>query len=95
MTTTEMKVNLGNEFTISLKANPTAGYAWEAEYDENILDLKDKIFKPDFPATVGGKGKYKFVFSTVKTGKTDVVMFYKRQWETKSLEEKVFRIIIE
>ncbi len=92
--TEEMKVKLGKEFAIYLEANPTTGYDWEAEFDESILKLKDKYFEPDLPAAVGGGGKDKFVFLPVKTGRTNILMLYKRPWENKPLKEKVFQIFI-
>ena len=92
---TEIKVNSGQEFAISLKANPTTGYNWEAEFDESILKLKEKIFEPDSSAVIGGGGKDKFVFLPIKTGKTEIIMLYKRSWENSYVEEKVFWINIE
>jgi len=92
---TELKVNLGQEFTISLEANPTTGYDWELEFDTSTLKLKEKNFESNFPATLGSSGEDNFVFLPIKTGKTEIIMLYKRPWENNSLKEKVFRIIVE
>lgn len=92
---TEIKANLGKEFAISLKANPTTGYVWESKFDENFLKLKKEIFKPFSPEAVGTGGKEEFTFLPIKTGKTRVKMLYKRPWEKKAVDEKGFLIIID
>ncbi len=92
---TRIKASLGKEFAVSLDANPTTGYAWEAKFDEKFLELKKDIFKPFSPGAVGKGGREEFVFCTIKTGKTRIKMLYKRPWEEKSVEKKVFLIIID
>jgi inhibitor of cysteine peptidase len=91
---TEIKANLGKEFAISLEANPTTGYAWEAKFDDNFLKLKKEIFKSFSPGTIGKGGKEEFIFLPIKTGKTVVKMIYKRPWEKKAVNRKEFLIII-
>jgi predicted secreted protein len=94
MNIAEMKAGVRKEFTISLEANPTTGYRWEAKIDENILELKERSFEPYTPVAVGGGGKEKFTFIPIRTGETSITMRYKRPWEGAVIEEKTFRIII-
>jgi len=94
MNAVEIKASVRKEFTISLKANPTTGYRWEAKIDESILELKERSFELYTPVAVGGGGKEKFTFVPIKTGETSITMRYRRPWEMAVAEEKTFRIII-
>jgi inhibitor of cysteine peptidase len=95
-----MKVRLGKEFTISLEANPTTGYTWDADYDAHFLQLKEKKFKflaPQGPESVrplGSPGKAVFTFIPIKTGQTAIKMLYRRPWEKAPAQEEAFTVII-
>ena len=95
-----MNVSLGKEFTISLEANPTTGYTWEAICDAHFLKLKEKKFEPLAPKgsgsalPLGSPGKAVFTFIPIKTGQTTIKMIYQRPWEKTPTQEEVFTIII-
>jgi inhibitor of cysteine peptidase len=95
-----MNVNLGREFTISLEASPTTGYAWEANYDAHFLQLKEQKFEPLMPKgpesaqPLGSPGKALFTFIPLKTGQTTITMIYQRAWEKTPAEEEAFTVVI-
>ncbi len=91
---TEMKVKINKEFFLSLEANPTTGYRWEAIFDKNFLELKSEIYKPYSSEIIGGGGIDKFIFIPTRTGETTITMRYKRAWESNAYEEKAIKIII-
>lgn len=92
--TSEVKSAVLNEdFLITLPANPSTGYSWEAQYDENYLTLRSKDFVQDkgtSPDTVGAGGTEVFTFTPIKSGDTAITMLYKRSWEKEALETKEF-----
>jgi inhibitor of cysteine peptidase len=95
-----MKVNLGQEFTISLEASPTTGYTWEANYDAHFLQLKEQNFEPLTPKgpesarPLGSPGKTVFTFIPIKSGQTTITMIYQRTWEKTPAQEEAFTVII-
>ncbi|MFZ5449865.1 MAG: protease inhibitor I42 family protein [Thermodesulfobacteriota bacterium] len=97
---TKMNVSLGKEFNISLEANPTTGYTWEANYDAHFLKLKGKRFEPLAPKgretmpLLGSPGKAVFTFIPLKTGQTTIKMIYQRPWEKTPAQEEEFTVVI-
>ena len=96
----KVNVTLGKEFSISLEANPTTGYTWEANYDVNFLQLKEKRFKvlqakgAEPALRPGSPGKAVFTFLPIKTGQTTVKMICQRSWEKSPAQEETFAVII-
>jgi inhibitor of cysteine peptidase len=95
----KMNVSLGKEFTISLEANPSTGYTWEANYDADMLKLTETRFEPSSPKgpsspPLGSSGKAVFRFNPIKVGQTKVKMVYQRPWEKNPVQEEVFTVII-
>ncbi len=91
---TEVKpVTIGEEFLITLDSNPSTGYSWEADFDENYLMFKSKDFVPGKvnSEVVGAGGKEIFTFAPINAGETMVTMSYGRSWESKATEVKVFK----
>ena len=89
-----MNVSLNNDFTLSLESNPTTGYSWEPTFDSTFLSLKRRDFEASDSRSIGTGGIEKFTFVPIKTGETEIIMIYKRPWESKSADEKSFRLII-
>ena len=86
-------IGVNQEFVIALGSNPTTGYSWQESYDETILGLVEKTYKPGEEAKqgkVGAGGVEYFRFKALKTGKTEVTLVYKRPWEEEILDQKVF-----
>ncbi len=84
---------VGEEFLITLPANPSTGYSWEADFDENYLFLRNKDFVNSKinPEIVGAGGTEVFTFAPIKAGETTIIMNYGRPWESKPSETKVFK----
>ena len=87
-----ISTSVNREFVIALDSNPTTGYNWEASYDESMLSMVEDRYCPDEKAEglVGAGGTQYFRFKTLKTGKTEITVTYKRAWETGFADQKVF-----
>jgi inhibitor of cysteine peptidase len=90
-------IGVNQEFVIALGSNPTTGYSWQESYDNTILELVEKTYKPGEEAKqglVGAGGVEYFRFKALETGKTEITLVYKRSWEEEILDQKVFTINI-
>jgi inhibitor of cysteine peptidase len=90
-----MNVSLNNDFILSLESNPTTGYHWEATFSSAFLELKRRDFEVSDTGSIGKGGIEKFTFLPIKTGETEIIMIYKRPWESKPADERSFRIVID
>jgi len=91
-------IGVNQEFTIALNSNPTTGYSWQESYDESVLELVEKSYRPGAkaePEVVGAGGTEYFQFKALQPGETELVMTYKRVWEEEYLEQLVFTVNIE
>jgi predicted secreted protein len=88
------KVN--EPFTISLPANPTTGYEWNADYDYVLLKLESAEFESTNSQTVrvGRGGTSVFVFTPIKPGKSTIRFVYKRSWENIVADTRAFHVEI-
>jgi len=92
----EIEIGVGKKFIIALDSNPTTGYNWEADFDEDFLKLVQDEFKPaEDEDLVGAGGQQRFTFKGVKIGKTKVTLTYKRSWEEDFVDQKVFEVSVE
>lgn len=92
----EIEIGVGKKFIIALDSNPTTGYNWEADFDEDFLKLVQDEFKPaEDKDLVGAGGQQRFTFKGVKIGKTKVTLTYKRSWEEGFIDQKVFEVSVE
>jgi inhibitor of cysteine peptidase len=90
-------IGVNQQFVIALGSNPTTGYGWQESYDQTMLELVEKTYRPGEEAkqgVVGAGGVEYFRFKAVKTGETEITLVYKRQWEEEFLEQKIFTIDI-
>ena len=92
-------IGINQEFVIALGSNPTTGYMWQESYDENMLELVEKTYKPGKEAKqglVGAGGVEYFRFKPLKTGETEITLVYKRPWEEPTPQDvtKVFTVSI-
>jgi len=74
---TTVNVDDGNIIELSLKANPTTGFAWAiTTVDENILlQTSDSTYDADSDA-LGSGGVETFNFGTIKSGTTTLELAY-------------------
>ena len=84
-------VQVGDTYKLLLDSNPTTGYKWFAEFDENFLELVDQRYQLDSSA-VGAGGKEVIVFRGIAAGVAEVVLTYKRPWEDEALKTESFNI---
>ena len=87
---------LNEPFTISLPANPSTGYEWNADYDYVLLKEESAQFEraTSETARVGSGGTSVFVFTPIKPGKTTIRFVYKRSWENIVADTRAFRVEI-
>ncbi|KIX11116.1 hypothetical protein X474_25745 [Dethiosulfatarculus sandiegensis] len=96
-----MKVKAGEEFTISLKANPTTGYGWQlvSPLDPNLLKLMGSRFerKPSQQKLMGAGGHTVWTFKALGPGKADLLFHYQRPWEKdqEPARRKSFTVVID
>ena len=90
----EIVTSLGETFSIELEGNPTTGYGWEPQLDDDRLRLVERHYQPA-GSGIGGGGKEIFTFQPVKTGSAHVTFEYKRPWDTTPAERQDFRLRIE
>ena len=86
-----IEVRKKEEFSIVLDSNPTTGYRWEANFDSEIIKLIRKEFT-QLRDGIGAKGKERFDFMALSEKETCITMVYKRQWEDKTINTKLFTI---
>ena len=90
--------SVNQEFVIAPGSNPTTGYSWQETYNETMLKLIDKTYKPGEEANVilvGAGGVEFFQFTALKKGGTEINFVYKREWEEGVIEEKVFSVNVQ
>ncbi len=76
-----IRAKVGEPFTITLPANPSIGYQWNANYDYYQVSLDSSQFEKGPSEGVGAGGESVFVFKPLRPGKTTISMVYKRPWE--------------
>jgi inhibitor of cysteine peptidase len=80
--TESLEKTVGDAFTITLDSNPSTGYSWAAEYDENYLSLTSSTYESNAdPELVGAGGRERFEFKAIKAGETEITLSYRRPWE--------------
>lgn len=92
----EIDVNLGEEFVIVLDGNPTTGYQWMTEnIDEAFIKFLSSKYEPS-SNTPGSGGRYVWTFRAVAQGKSNITMKYLRPWEKdiEPIKKQVFSINI-
>jgi predicted secreted protein len=61
---TVKKIKVNESFVIELKSNPTTGYSWKADFDEEYLSLAEPEYIPNQPELIGSGGVEKFTFKS-------------------------------
>jgi len=80
----ELKVTIGDSFTVTLCSNPTTGFEWEEAVisDTSVLRETEREFQAPGPgAPTGAAGKEVWTFEALKQGASTVSMAYSRPWE--------------
>ncbi len=90
--------NPGTTFQVVVKSNPTTGYSWRlgAKPDKRLVVLDNSRYVAPKTTLVGAGGQEIWVFKTLRSGKTQIVLEYARPWEKniKPVETRVYKVII-
>ena len=64
----------GQNFTITLRSNPSTGYHWEPQFDSTALTLTNSVFvsDPNPNKLVGVPGSQVFTFQGLAKGTTTI-----------------------
>ena len=78
-----IKVQVGQEFTITLEANATTGYQWQfvKPLDESSFQLISSEYVADKTNRVGSGGEQVWVLKALKAGEQTISFKYVRPWE--------------
>jgi len=82
----EVKVAVGDSFTLTLCSNPTTGFQWEPAQisDQTVLEEVDHKFvspESDPPPPPGTPGQEIWTFKALKEGESTISIDYSRPWE--------------
>ncbi|MPM08179.1 hypothetical protein SDC9_54491 [bioreactor metagenome] len=74
-------LSVGDTAGVTLKGNPTTGYAWYYSFStDGVLTETKNSYTPD-SALTGAGGTYVWNFKAVQPGKTTITFKYYRSWE--------------
>ena len=78
-----IEVGVGEEFAVTLEANPTTGYRWRlAEpFDRDALELVGSEFERPETDLFGAGGEEVWTFRAKRQGRAVVRLEYVRPWE--------------
>jgi len=88
--------NFDDQIIIELDSNPTTGYVWVVNFDDEYLSLASDTYFPDSTEEdiVGTGGKQIFTFNPVKVGMTELIFDYMREWEEEPIDTQHFKFKI-
>ncbi len=92
-----IEAEVGQEFAITLQANPTTGHRWQlAEPLDDVLELVNSEYKGPETELVGAGGEEVWTFRGVCQGEAIVTLHYVRPWEhgIAPTETRTFTVII-
>ncbi|NPV63207.1 MAG: hypothetical protein HPY61_11375 [Methanotrichaceae archaeon] len=91
----KINARVNEPFTIRLRANPTTGYQWYADYDYYLLSLEAEDFERGSSAALGASGTYVLAFKPLRPGKTTISLVYRRPWENIVADTRTYLVDIE
>ena len=76
---------------IELGGNPTTGYTWNYEIeDEAVIEVDEEISYLGKNGVVGAPSKFKYTIHSLKAGNTQIKFEYKRPWEQTAADKVEF-----
>ena len=85
----------GDRLELGLEENPTTGFRWYIEHDDNgVLILENDAFNPPGNGVSGSGGTRELVFKVAKQGQTKLRAFYRRSWETQKPPQGTFELTV-
>lgn len=100
----DIKVAVGDEFTMSLCSNPTTGFQWPEKADisdQGVVEQVDHVFlapsEKDQPPPLGTPGKELWTFIALKQGESTISIEYSQPWEggEKATWTFVLKVVVE
>lgn len=93
-----IEVEVGQEFAITLRSNPTTGYQWQlvGPSDEDIVKLMGSEHKGPEAELVGAGGEEVWTFQAISQGETAISLEYVRPWEkdVPPAEVRIFTVLV-
>jgi predicted secreted protein len=90
----EIKLAVGQPFTIVLPESPTTGYVWHFTKDGTPICL---LVRDSFQASshlVGASGVHEWLFHTASRGRVTLKMRLARQWEQNTVRQS-FQLLVD
>ncbi len=83
--------------TIELKGNPTTGYSWFYQIeDDSVISIEEDVKYLGAKGMVGAPSLFIYTVTARKAGTTKITFEYKRPWETQpALETKVYEVSVD
>jgi predicted secreted protein len=91
--TQTIRVAPGEDFALVLAGNPTTGYSWQAEVDEECLQPLGREFEPR-GSGIGAGGREVLRFRALQAGETEIKLEYKRPWQAEARETRQLAVKI-
>ena len=90
-----VQVAVGDELLLDLEANPSTGYSW---VDESVASAAVvAVGEPEFIAQsdlIGAAGIMRCRFEAVDVGTAELILAYRRPWETDVEPERWFTVTV-
>ena len=95
-TTNEVKLAVGQTYSIDLDSNPTTGYSWKlASPTNSVFMLVTNSYEPGKHPTgmVGVGGVEHWIFKTMQKGRAELTLEYMRPWEKVAVKTNSLAIV--
>lgn len=78
----EVKLAVGETWTLKLDSNPTTGFQWQVAENTNkaVLEVSSQYVAPQ-TSLIGAGGQEGWMFKALQKGTTTVTLAYSRPWE--------------
>ena len=91
-----MEVKAGEEFAISVYANPSTGYEWQLAkpLDTQFLQLSGTEYLTEDTTLIGAGCEQQWTFKALKPGSTNISLQYLRSWEKGVAPVKIEEFVV-
>jgi len=94
-----IKVNAGQEFTLTLDSNPSTGFKWDlaGALDEKVVQWVKSEYRPPAEQIPGRGGQEVWTFKATGKGETRIALQYIRPWEkdVTPAAAKTFTVVVQ
>lgn len=85
----------GDVIIITVKENPSTGYRWIPQIDEEIILMEESKYRIDPGSRIGGGSARTFTFRVRAPGKTKIHLNLNREWEKEKSPIDQFEVFIQ